>query len=448
MGASPLFGRTSSTSDYRDPEVIVGLDLGTSKIAVVVAEREDDGSEASIIGAGQSPASGMRKGLITHLEQASDAVKRAMEDAQKNVGIPLDEVTVAFSGGDVQSVRTSAMISLGRTPRSVQRGDISRVIDAAQADVAIPESYVILHTIPVQYTLDSTEGVEDPLGMTGSRLEIELESVYLPKATVQNVYNCVKKAGYNVKGFVIKPLASALGSLTREEIIEGAACVDIGGGTTGVALFADGRMKHLAVIPIGGDHVNMDVAEVLKVPPSKAEDIKKDVDLASAEALEHTEQLEFEDGGKIYSYSLSELTEIVQIRIAEIFEDLVRPHVQLKTPLKLIVTGGVSRCIGIEQFVQKIMGMTVRAALPIDHNSMHPGRNGPEYACASGIIRYVLEQERDENRYIDLDIDALEHGRSIGASGGGVRKPELDDRELRDSRGLLGRLIDTFKDMV
>ncbi|MDL2263378.1 cell division protein FtsA [Synergistaceae bacterium OttesenSCG-928-I11] len=447
-----MFKKTSTTSGYRDPEVLVGLDLGTSKITVVVAERDGPAGEAQIIGMGQAPSHGIRKGMIVHLDQAARAVRQAVGDAENMVGLELSEVTVSFSGGEVRSVRSKGMISLGRSPRAVKQLDIARVIEAAQADVSVPANQMILHTIPVEYSLDGNSGIDDPLGMNGMRLDIDLESVIVPSATVQNVYNCVENAGLSVTGFVIKPLASALGALTPEESVAGAVSVDIGGGTCGVAVFADGRPKHLAVVPVGGDHITNDVASVLKIPINKAEEIKKEVDLFSPETLEHTEKLEFDHNGRNYSYSLSELTEIVQCRVEELFTVLVKKEVGASgvsmLPAGLVITGGGSRSIGIDQYLSRVMDMPVRAALPIDSNRMPPGRNGPEYTCASGIIKYALEQERDPFRYMEQSLDLLK-GQSRGsAAQSGSRDYDAGSQEPARREGSIFQSIkDVFKEL-
>ena len=449
-----MFKKTSTTSGYRDPEVLVGLDLGTSKITVVVAERDGPAGEAQIIGMGQAPSHGIRKGLIVHLDQAARAVKQAVGDAENMVGLELSEVTVSFSGGEVRSVRSKGMISLGRSPRAVKQLDIARVIEAAQADVSVPANQMILHTIPVEYSLDGNSGIDDPLGMNGMRLDIDLESVIVPSATVQNVYNCVENAGLSVTGFVIKPLASALGALTPEESVAGAVSVDIGGGTCGVAVFADGRPKHLAVIPVGGDHITNDVASVLKIPINKAEEIKKEVDLFSSETVEHTEKLEFDHMGRNYSYSLSELTEIVQCRVEELFTVLVKKEVAASgvsmLPAGLVITGGGSRSIGIDQYLSRVMDMPVRAALPIDSNRMPPGRNGPEYTCASGIIKYALEQERDPFRYMEQSLDLLK-GQSRGTgTQAGSRDRDYDSGSQEPARrdgSIFQSIKDVFKEL-
>jgi cell division protein FtsA len=389
--------------------VLVGLDLGTSKVTVVVAEREGPSGEAQIIGIGQSPSNGIRKGLIVNIDHTVRALRQAIEDAENMVGLDLTEATVAFSGGDVQSVRTKGMIALGRAPRAVMQFDIERVIESAQANVSIPSGKMILHTIPVEYSLDGNSGIDDPLGMTATRLDMELESVIVPVAMVQNVRNCVERAGLEVSGLVIKPLASALGALTPEESVVGSVVVDMGGGTCGVAVFLEGRPKHLAVVSVGGDHITNDVATVLKLPINKAEEIKREIDIFSDVEDGTPDIVEFEYMGRPYSYSRRELTDIVQCRVEELFSVLIKNELVASgvsmLPGGLIITGGCAKSEGVDSYLTRIMNMPVRMSLPLDSGRMPPSRNGAEYTCAAGIIRYVLEQERDQFRFIDNSFD-------------------------------------------
>jgi cell division protein FtsA len=446
-----LFKKTSTTSGYRDPEVLVGLDLGTSKVTVVVAERDGPTGEAQIIGMGQAPSHGIRKGLIVNLDQSVRSLRQAIVDAENMVGLDLSDATVSFSGGDVKSVRTKGMISLGRAPRTVMQFDIERVIEAAQANVAVPNNQMILHTIPVEYSLDGNSGIDDPLGMTGMRLDIDLESVIVPTATVQNVYNCVEKAGLAVNGFVIKPLASALGVLTPEESMAGAAVVDIGGGTCGVAVFSGDRPKHLAVVSVGGDHITNDVASVLKMPLNKAEEIKKEVDLMPCDEDLDGASPDFEYMGRNYSYSMRELTDIVQCRVEELFSTLVGNEIAMSgvtmLPAGLVITGGGAKSAGIDQYLSGVMNIPVRVSLPLDSNRMPPGRNGPEFTCAAGIIRYALEQERDPFRYLEQSLDQLKNS---GIVSGGKAQRSGDQSEERDREPLFGgkNITQYLKDLL
>ncbi|MDR0765123.1 MAG: cell division protein FtsA [Synergistaceae bacterium] len=406
------FMKISASSAYdRGSEYLVGLDLGTSKITVVVAEREGSYGEAQIIGIGQAPSTGIRKGQIVNIDQTVKSLRRAIDDAENMVGENLSEATVAFSGANVESVRTTGMISLGKAPRSVIKFDIERVIEAAQTELSVPGGKMILHTIPVEYSLDGTRGIDDPLGMAGMRLNIELMSIIVPVAVVHNVKNCVTRAGLEVSGLVIKPLASALGTLTPEESVVGSAVVDFGGGTCGVSVFFEGRPKHLGVVSVGGEHITNDMAVVLKIPTNKAEELKKDLALFSdSPPPEQPNDLEFEYMGRNYTCPLDKLTDIVRCRVEELFSVYIKDEIAASgiasLPGGLIITGGGSKSAGIDQYLSKTVNMPVRVSPPLDSGRMPPSRNGVEYACAAGIIRYVLEKEKDPLKYIDYSFEA------------------------------------------
>jgi cell division protein FtsA len=288
--------------------------------------------------------------------------------------------------------------------------DIERVIESAQANLSVPSGRMILHTIPVEYSLDGTTGIDDPLGMAGMRLDIELMSIIVPVAIVQNVKNCVTRAGLEVSGLVIKPLASALGALTPEESVVGSAVVDFGGGTCGVSVFLEGRPKHLAVVPVGGDHITNDIAVVLKIPTNKAEEIKKDFALFSDSSPEQPNSLEFEYMGRSYACPLDKLTDVVQCRVEELFSVYIKDEITASgvtsLPGGLIVTGGGANSADIDRYLTRVVNMPVRVSLPLDSGRMPPSRNGVEYTCAAGIIRYVLEKERDPLKYIDYSFEA------------------------------------------
>lgn len=451
-----MFKKASGYMTNNDPELIAGLDLGTSKITVVIAERYED--EAQIIGIGQAPSNGIRKGLIVNLDQAVRSVKQAVADAQNMVGQDISEVTVAFGGGDVKSVRSKGVISLGRNPRQVLQLDIERVIEAAQVDVSVPANHSILHTIPVEYLLDGNMGIDDPLGMTGMRLDLHLQSVIVPTATIQNVMNCADKSGLSVSGLVIKPLASALGALVAEESLAGAAVIDIGGGTTGIAVFSDGRPRHLALISIGGDHITNDVGSVLKLPLSKAEEIKKIVSVFFSFG-DDEEKLEFGFNNHSYSVSRRDLQEIVKCRIEELFDVLVRPEIKASgipmLPGGIILTGGVSRTEGIDSFLLDLMDLPVRISGPVDSERMPPGRNTQEYAAASGIIRYAIEKERDPFRYIENSFASVVKGGSDKRATVALQRSKDSHQANADnilsgqksSFNLLKGLTDALKDL-
>jgi len=419
---------------YKEPEILVGLDLGTSKIAVVVAERDSRFQEAQIIGVGYAPSQGIRKVLIINLEQAVRSVRHAVKDAENMVGFEISEATVSFSGIDVASVTSRGMISLGRTPRQVSISDVERVIEAAQSELSIPSNRVTLHTIPVKYSIDGNSGIDDPLGMTGIRLEMELQSVIIPTTVVQNIINCVETAGVEVNGLVIKSLASALGALTDEETRAGVISLCIGGGTTGVALYTDGRPVKLSIIPIGGDHITNDLAYVMKIPISKAEEIKKMVSLAP-EGDE--EELDVNVRGKTKTFNIREASEVVNCRLEELFGEHVIHQLSDYTlhmfPAGVVLSGGVAKTPGIEFFASELMNLPVRIAEPLDMYQMPPGRNDCEYTTVAGIVRYMTSKERNPYRFIETPISQLRSGSSFGPlqppPGKNARKPANLSRE-------------------
>ena len=419
---------------YKEPEILVGLELGTSKIAVVVAERDSRFQEAQIIGVGYAPSQGIRKGLIINLEQAVRSVRHAVKDAENMVGFEISEATVSFSGIDVASVTSRGMISLGRTPRQVSISDVERVIEAAQSELSIPSNRVTLHTIPVKYSIDGNSGIDDPLGMTGIRLEMELQSVIIPTTVVQNIINCVETAGVEVNGLVIKSLASALGALTDEETRAGVISLCIGGGTTGVALYTDGRPVKLSIIPIGGDHITNDLAYVMKIPISKAEEIKKMVSLAP-EGDE--EELDVDVRGKTKTFNSREASEVVNCRLEELFGEHVIHQLSDYTlhmfPAGVVLSGGVAKTPGVEFFASELLNLPVRIAEPLDMYQMPPGRNDCEYTTVAGIVRYMTSKERNPYRFIETPISQLRSGSSFGPlqppPGKTARKPANFSRE-------------------
>jgi cell division protein FtsA len=444
-----LFKRASSYLADSEPELLAGLDIGTSKTTVVVAERGRDGAE--IIAVGQAPSSGIRKGLIVNLDQVVRSVKNAVSDAQNLVGQDLTDVTVAFGGGEVTSILSKGMVSLGRSPRQVMSLDIERAIEFAQADISVPSSQTILHTIPVEYSLDGNAGIDDPLEMTGMRLDIQLQSIIVPTATIQNVLNCVEKAGLSVSGLVIKPIAAALGALTPEEASSGAAVVDIGGGTTGLAVFHNGRPKFVSLISIGGDHITNDVGSVLKIPINKAEEIKKEVSVFNPPESED-EEVTFDYSGRSYSVPKADLHDIVRCRVEELFDVLVKPKIKSAgvpmLPGGIVLTGGVSKMEGIDSLLYSMTDLSVRVATPLDASKMPPSRNTQEYTAASGIIKYMTEKERDPFRYLEPQL----------TMGGGTREKRSlltpksdtskgDDKKQRSGSNFLEGIGKVLRDL-
>ena len=387
----------------REPDTLVGLCVGTTKIAVIVAARDYRSREAvQIVGIGSAPSEGIRKGLIVNLEQAVRSVRNAIKDAENIVGFRLTHAVVAFNAVNVVSVTSSGMVSLGRNarPMPVQVDDVERVIDDAQSKLSIQANKLSLHTIPVRYSIDGNPGIEDPLSMTGMRLEMDLQTVTVPMPYVHNVVRCVKRAGIEVEGLVIKPIAAALGALTEEEMRVGAISICIGGGTTGLAFYSGGRPIKAGIIPIGGDHITNDLTTVLRLPLKKAEEVKKRIFI-----MENEDPIEMVPRQSERIIDPNTVLEIIGCRLEELFAEhvaaLIPEHDPKLFPAGIVLSGGVAKTPGIENLISDIFKMPARVVDPQEYYQMPPGRVDPSYVNAIGTIRYILSKERNPYSFID-----------------------------------------------
>ena len=389
---------------FKEAETLIGLCVGTTKISVIVAQRDLRSREAvHIIGIGSAPSEGIRKGLIVNLEHAVQSVRNAVKDAENIVGFKLKQAVVAFNAVDVVSVNSNGMVSLGRNarPMPVQVDDVERVIDAAQSSLSIPINKLPLHTIPVQYSIDGHLGVDDPLSMAGMRLEMNLHTVTVPTTYVHNVVRCVKRAGIEVEGLLIKPIASALGALTDEEMRVGAVSICIGGGTTGITFYREGRPIKVGIVPIGGDHITNDLATVLRLPLKKAEDIKKRIFV-----MENDDPIAVKSRGQLErSVDPNAVLDIIGSRLEELFVEhvaaLIPDHDAKLFPAGIVLSGGVAKTPGVDKLLSEIFKMPARVADPQEYYQMPPGRDIVSYVNAVGTIRYILSKERNPYSFID-----------------------------------------------
>jgi cell division protein FtsA len=364
----------------------------------------------------------------------------------------LTQAVVVFNAVDVASENSDGMVSLSRgaRPQPVQPDDLERVLEDAQSGLSIPVTKLALHTIPVRYSIDEDFAVDDPLNMTGKRLKMFLQAVTVPMPYVHNVVRCVKRAGIEVEGLVIKPIAAALGALTDEEMRVGVISICIGGGTTGLTFYRDGRPIKVGIIPIGGDHITNDLATVLRLPLKKAEEVKKSIFTS-----------ESDDPIAVASKGRSErmidpnaVLEIIGCRLEELFVDHVAamiPENDAKLfPAGIVLSGGVAKTPGIDSLVSDIFKMPAHVADPQEYYQMPPGRADPSYVNAVGAIRYILSKERNPYSFIDApkalwDISDILRG-------------QWDDQEesVRDSAGasirditrnVIEKIKESFRDL-
>ena len=369
----------------KSDNLIVGLSMGTTKITMIVAERDRRYPDSiHVVGFGSAPSRGISKGIIVNLQDARQSVEQAFKDAQSITGISakrLSNVIVAFDAMDVQSESTHGMVTLGgRESKSVEESDLNRVIDRAKANsvlaTASHNNMYSLHMIPTSYELDGRP-VDEPLNMNGSQLDIWMQTVAVPMANAQNIVNCVQTVGLDVKGLVLKPLASSLGAVYDDEMRSGCISICIGGGTTGIVLYRNGRAFRVMSIPIGGDHIRNDLVQVLYISPGEAEHLKKRIFSVDEEELRRE--------GVDVDFAF----QIVFARIEELFKKYIREALAECTPQHfpngIILSGGVSNTPGIDKMLEDILQMPVRKVVEPVY-AMPPGLNNASYVSSAGIL--------------------------------------------------------------
>lgn len=389
----------------RDSGILVGLDLGTTKITVAVAEiSEDAPGEAQIIGVGQAVSRGMRKGRIVNLEQATGSVSDAVAEAEATLGgIRIDRAVVAYSCPEAGCYHVKGAIELGKKPRQIIPEDVKNVIQTAFNSVKKPSASAVLHLIPTKYAIDDMPGIDDPINMTGTKLEVEVTVLTVPVSLTQNVVNCVRRAGVKVAGLVIKPLAEALGTLSPDERELGAVLISIGGGTTSFTVYSEGRLAYTYEMAVGGDHISNDIACVMKIPFALAENLKKELNIAPENKSTGTTTLDVH--GEKHEIDLAEAVEVADSRLGELFENTIVPGVEALEKagmsLEIVTNGGVMLSPGLKELAESYLKTDVRIGTPVLGGEMPEGRNDCRYCAAAGLIAYQTEKLRNRFAYIE-----------------------------------------------
>ena len=403
----------------KSDSLLVGLSMGTTKTTMIVARKDKRYPDSvQVVGFGSAPSRGLSKGVIVSVPDAMKSIKKAFEEAQSITGISADRlknVIVAFNAMEVQSASSHGMVTLGdRESKAVETKDLDRVIERAKYDLPSRGNMYALHRIPTSYELDGV-AVSDPLNMNGNKLDIWLQTVSVPMTYVQTVRNCVRTAGLEVSGLVLKPLASSLGAVYEEEMRAGCVSICIGGGTTGIVLYRGGRAFRVMSIPIGGDHIKSDLATVLHMSLGEAEHLKKRIFTTPEEDLRRE------------GIDVELATKAVVARVEELFNDYVRDALAECTPQHfpsgIILSGGVSDTPGIDLMLEDILQMPVRR---VDEPvyTMPPGLDNAAYVSAAGILRYHVSTERDPYLFMSDEQPF----------GGFVERPEVKERTGRRER--------------
>ncbi|MBK1643372.1 cell division protein FtsA [Thiocapsa imhoffii] len=376
-----------------DKNLLVGLDIGTSKVAALVGELKDD-NQIEIIGIGTHPSRGLKKGVVVDIESTVQSIQRAVEEAELMAGCEIHSVHAGIAGSHVRSLNSHGITAIKEV--EVTQSDVDRVIDAARA-VAIPADQKILHILPQEFIIDDQEGIREPIGMCGVRLEARVHMVTGAVSAAQNIIKCIRRCGLEVDDLVLAQLSSSYSVLGEDEKELGVCVVDIGGGTTDLAVFTDGAIRHTAVIPIAGDQVTNDIAVALRTPTQHAEQIKVRHACALAQLATSSESIEVPSIGDRPPRRLSRqtLAEVVEPRYEELltllhnelrrsgFEDLVAGGV--------VLTGGSSKMDGLIELAEEVFHMPVRLGTPQYVVGMAEVVNNPIYSTGVGLLMYARQ---------------------------------------------------------
>ena len=382
-----------------EPELpkIVGLDIGTNKVAAVVAEVSDAG-ELEIIGIGTHRSRGLKKGVVVNIESTMQSIQSAVEEAELMAGCAIDNVYAGIAGSHIRSLNSHGIVAI--RDREVYPQDIERVIDAAQAMV-FPADQKILHVLPQEYVIDNQEGIKEPLGMSGVRLEAKVHMVTCAVNAAQNIEKCIERCGLHVNDVILEQLASSYSVLTDDERDLGVCLVDIGGGTTDIAVFTDGAIRHTAVIPIAGDQVTNDIAMALRTPTQNAEDLKIRYACALTQLATANEVINVPGVGDKPTRELSRhaLAEVVEARYDELFtliqSELRRSGFEDLIASGIVLTGGAAKMEGVIYLAEEIFHMPVSLGSPRNVAGLKEIVRNPVYATGVGLLQYGLEREKE-----------------------------------------------------
>ncbi|HEX2826717.1 MAG TPA: cell division protein FtsA [Burkholderiales bacterium] len=377
-------------------KLVVGLDIGTSKIACIVAEITPEGG-FEIVGMGNCPAKGLKKGVVVNIETTVQAIQRALEEAELMADCKIKDVYTGIAGSHIKSFNSQGMVAI--KDKEVGQADIDRVIETAKA-VQIPNDQQILHILNQEFIIDGQEDVREPIGMSGVRLEVKVHIVTGAVSAAQNIIKCVRRCGLEVSDLILQPLASAMAVVSEDEKDLGVALVDIGGGTTDLAIFTHGAIRHTAVIPIAGDQITNDIAMALRTPTKDAEDLKQAYGCALSQLADPQQMIEVPGIGDRGSRELSRktLAEVIEPRVEELYSlvqaELRRSGYEELLSSGIVITGGSSLMQGMVELGEEIFHMPVRVGVPHYNGALAEVVKHPRYSTAVGLLVAGKEQHR------------------------------------------------------
>ena len=379
----------------KDDELIVGLDIGTTKICVVVGRVSEE--RVNIVGIGSHPSTGLRKGVVVNMDSTVNSIRKAVEEAELMAGIKIDACLAGIGGAHIKSFNSNGVVAI--KDKEVKQDDIERAIDAAKA-VAIPADRELIHVIPQEFIVDDQDGIRDPVGITGVRLEVKVHIVTGSISSAQNIIKCCKLAGLSVDDIILGQLASSEATLTPEEKEIGVALVDMGGGTSDIAVFANGSIKYTAILPFGGNSITNDIAIGLRTPIDDAEKIKKKYGCAFSNMVGANETIEVPSvgGRKPRTLQRKTLADIIEPRVEEvaslIYDEIKKSGMEKLLASGVVITGGCANLEGIPELSESVFNLPSRRGNPIGVGGLVDVVNNPSYATGVGLLVYGARYAR------------------------------------------------------
>ncbi len=395
----------------QNKRIICGVDIGTTKICALIAEIDDMNESFNIIGIGKHPSKGLRKGVVVNLEQTINTIEKAVEEAEMMAGVDVESVYVGIAGDHIRSINSTGVIAISKVGKrkitennQITEHDVRRVLDWAKG-VSLPMDREILHILPQEYIVDDQPGIKDPIGMTGQRLEARVHIVTGAITSAKNIVNCIKGAGLAVQDLVLEPLASSYAVLNDDEKDLGVALIDIGGGTTDVAVFYEGGVQHTGVIGLGGENVTKDIAHMLRTPMQKAEEIKLEYGCAKASLAGDDTVFTFQGIGGRDEEEISQtvLAEYIEPRMEEMLlmarQEIQKAEYWNHLTAGVVITGGGSLLRGTLELAKELFDMPVKLGRPEPFGKLIDDSTSPIYATSIGLVKYGLDNRHSVTNF-------------------------------------------------
>lgn len=428
-----LIKKGQDTPPATSQQIIAGLDIGTSKICCIIASNEQKPKTLKILGIGITESEGINRGVVVNIDKTVKAIKTALEQAEQQSGLKISDVIVGIAGDHIESFQTRGIVTISNHLTEISKNDVSRLLDDTRK-ISIPSERQIIHVIPQEFMIDGTDGITDPVGMSGVRMEANVHVVTGMSTAIQNIYKCVERTGLKVNSIVLEPLAGSKAVLTDEEKEVGVALIDIGGGTTNIAIFEENIIRWTSVFAIAGKQVTDDIRHGLGIIASQAERIKKDYGHAWQESIlmDDVFMIPGIGGRKPMEVTKSLLCKIVQPRLEEIFEfalnEIRRSGYLSRLGAGIVVTGGASLLKGTEELASSVFGMPVKIGIPtgISYTGLGPEIESPIYSTAVGLALYGLQE--DEYEYeTETNSEQMEPSHNNGKSLFGKMKKFIEE---------------------